>query len=263
MTSAGIVFAKELRDILRRPSLIGTMILPFVLLTAMAVLALYASGLAHPSVHVPSGLHLPPSMAGASRSEVAQYLTLGPFILIWLIIPISVASTLAAYAIVGEKEEGTLEPLLATPIGTGELLLGKVLAAGLPGLGLVWVSWLITLGAGLALHAGRVVKATLWSPSWLAALAVLAPGLTFLTVMLLVVISSRVNDVRTANQIGALLVLPIVMGFVTQVSRGVALGVTTVGWISLGVWLAGLGALAIAVRVFQRESILVRWKQSR
>lgn len=260
-----IVLAKELRDLMRHPGLLATMLLPATLLTALAILALYAAGLAAMSAHgaPPKSLVLPPMLAGASRAEAAQFIAISPFFLIWLVFPVSVPSVLAAYSIVGEKEEGTLEPLLATPIRNGELLLGKALAAGLPGLVLTWVSWLVTLAAGWGLGAERVMQATLLSPAWLLGMAGLAPALTFMTVMVLVIVSSRVNDVRTATQIGGVLVLPIIVMFVSQVSRGLVLGVPSVLWATAGVLAAGLVAMGLAIRLFQRETILVRWKQSR
>lgn len=265
LSRSAIVFDKELRDLLRNPGMLATMLVPAVLLTSLAVLALYAAGLsAEAAQGMPTKpVALPPQLAGASRAEAAQFVAISPFFLIWLVFPVSVPSALAAYSIVGEKEEGTLEPLLATPIGTGELLLGKALAAGLPGLVLTWASWLITLGASLALGAGRVMQATLLSPAWFIGMAVLAPALTFLTVMILVIVSSRVNDVRTATQIGGVMVLPIIGMFVSQISRGLILGVPAVLWAAAGVLVAGLVAMASAVRLFQRETILVRWKQSR
>lgn len=262
---SAIVLDKELRDLVRNPGLMATMLVPALLLTALAVLALYAAGLAAATAQgaPPKHLVLPPLLTGASRAEAAQFLAISPFFLIWLVFPVSVPSALAAYSIVGEKEEGTLEPLLATPIGTGELLLGKALAAGLPGLVLTWASWLVTVLSGFGLGAGRVMQATLLTPAWLLGLGVLAPALTFLTVMVLVIVSSRVNDVRSATQIGGVLVLPIIGMFVSQISRGLVLGVPAVLWAIAGVLAAGLVAMAMAVRLFRRETILVRWKQSR
>ncbi|HEY9854912.1 MAG TPA: hypothetical protein V6D05_04180, partial [Stenomitos sp.] len=156
-----------------------------------------------------------------------------------------------------------LEPLLATPIATGELLLGKALAAGVPGLMLTWASWLVTLAAGLGFGATRVMHATLLSPAWILGMAGLAPALTFLTVMVLVIVSSRVNDVRAATQIGGILVLPIIVMFVSQISRGLLLSIPLVLGAIAAVLLLALIAMGLAVRLFQRETILVRWKQSR
>ena len=59
--------------------------------------------------------------------------------------PLMVPVTIAAYSIVGEKITRSLEPLLATPVTTTELLLGKGLAAALPGVGTAWACYGIFL----------------------------------------------------------------------------------------------------------------------
>lgn len=247
---------------LRHPGLMTSMLFPVLVITAIAVLALYAASLGPIALANPAAV--PRALVGASRRELAEFEAISPFFLMWLIFPVSVPSTLAAYSIVGEQEEGTLEPLLATPIRTEELLVGKALAAGLPGLLLVWIPWLATFACGMRIGAYRVLEVTLLSPAWILGLVVLAPCLTFMTVMLLVILSSRVNDVRAANQIGALLVLPLVLLFVGQVVRhGLTLSVASVLYATFGVLVLALLALAVALRLFQREAILVRWKQSR
>lgn len=260
LSRIGLIVAKELADVWARPGLKTTLLIPVALLTLMAVLALYAAGLTTPAGALPT---LPSSMAGCSPREAAQYMAISPFLLLWLIFPVSVPTSLAAYSIVGEKEEGTLEPLLATPVGTGELLLAKAIAAGLPGLVLLWVPYLATLLTGGILNCPRVMAATLLSPAWVMTMGLVAPALTFLTVMILVIISARAQDVRSATQVGSLLILPLVLLFVSQVSSGLALEVPVVlaAWILLVV--AGVGIGILALHVFQRESILVRWKASR
>lgn len=256
----GLILTKELFDIWQRQGLKTTLLVPVALLTLMAVLALYAAGLTSPAGPLPA---LPAEMAGSSPREIAQYMALSPFLMLWLIFPVSVPTALAAYSIVGEKEEGTLEPLLATPVGTGELLIAKALAAGLPGLVLLWVPYFATLLTGWLLDCPRVMASTLLSPAWLLTMVLVAPALTFLTVMILVIVSARAQDVRSANQAGSLLILPLVLLFVSQVSSGLSLAVPVVlaAWLLLV--LLGFGVMILALRVFQRESILVRWKASR
>jgi ABC-2 type transport system permease protein len=53
-------------------------------------------------------------------------------IYIFVILATVLPSTIAAYSIVGEKVEKTLEPLLATPTTDGEILLGKSIASFIP-----------------------------------------------------------------------------------------------------------------------------------
>src|SRR5262249_31737002 len=75
------------------------------------------------------------------------------FLMVFLVAPVAGAMALASHAVVGEKLARTLEPLLATPVSTFELLLAKVLGALLPTLAISAI--------GLALYFGGI--------AWLAA----------------------------------------------------------------------------------------------
>src|SRR5207247_2460828 len=129
-----------------------------------------------------------------------------------LIIPMSIA----AQSIVGEKQSKSLEPLLATPIRTGELLFAKALASLLPAVLATWAAFVIFVGVGRFLITSDRVYGALLNPKWLIAMVVLAPLLSLLSVSIAVIISSRVNDTRAVQQIGGFIVLPIVILGVAQ-----------------------------------------------
>lgn len=260
MNRIGVLLSKEFRDILRSPGLLATLIIPMLVMTVVAILGLYAAGIDPQGFKAPPGTTLPEAIRDATPREIAQYMAMLPFHLVWFIFPISIPSTLAAHSIVGEKVEGTLEPLLATPISTGELLLGKAIAAVVPGVLLTWALYLVTWAAGTVLATPRVLAATVVSPAWIMGILVLAPTLAVLTVMMLVIVSSRVNDVRTANQFAALLLLPVVAGFVVQLFKGFSVDLNLILGLEIGA-LVALGFLTrLAIAFFQREAILVRWK---
>lgn len=58
----------------------------------------------------------------------------------YLLMPVALSSISAAFSIVSEKQQRTLEPILATPITDRELLLGKLLASLLLAVALTWAS---------------------------------------------------------------------------------------------------------------------------
>ena len=60
-------------------------------------------------------------------------------IYLFVILATVLPSTIAAYSIVGEKVEKTLEPLLATPTTDNEILLGKSIAAFIPPILSTWL----------------------------------------------------------------------------------------------------------------------------
>ena len=69
----------------------------------------------------------------------------GTISLLMLIIPVVLPPVIAAYSVVGEREQGTLEPVLTTPVRASELLVGKAAAAFLPSVGLAYAIYLVVL----------------------------------------------------------------------------------------------------------------------
>ncbi|MDH3943845.1 MAG: ABC transporter permease subunit [Anaerolineae bacterium] len=198
--------------------------------------------------------------ADLGGEECIQSFLVQQFVVFYMIIPIMIPVTIASYSIVGEKTTRTLEPVLATPITTVELLAGKALAGVLPALAATWGSYALFY-IGLTLLLGNpAVTAVLTQPLWLLAIFVLGPLLSVLGVSLAVMISSRVNDPRIAEQLSAMVVVPLVFLFIAQVSGFVTLSMTTMAYGALALAVIDLGLLYFASQIFQRETILTRWK---
>ena len=64
--------------------------------------------------------------------EVLMDFIIRQLLIFLLMIPAMVSSLISAASIIMEKENNTLEPILATPVKTSELLLGKTLTALIP-----------------------------------------------------------------------------------------------------------------------------------
>jgi len=176
-----------------------------------------------------------------------------------LILPLSVPMIIATHAVIGEKLSRTLEPLLASPATTLEILVGKMLAAALPGVAISWLSY-AALAAGLRPGASPSVYAFAVSPTWLVAVGLVGPATAFLAVNLGIIVSSRMTDPRAAQQAGVLLILPIIALAIGQVS-GLLLLTPALMLAAAAVALAlAAGTLLVAVRLFDRETILTRWK---
>jgi ABC-2 type transport system permease protein len=176
-----------------------------------------------------------------------------------LMAPVIGSLTLAAQALIGEKQSRALEPLLATPVTTAELLLGKVLTPFALAVALLALTFLLYL-AGLAAFGEPGVWRTLFWPRTLVLFLLVGPLAALTALGLAAIVSSRVNDARTAQQLGAFLALPLTAVFIAQLTGQFLLGAS-----ALLVTLAALGVvnavlLWLGVRVFQRETILTRWK---
>jgi ABC-2 type transport system permease protein len=194
-----------------------------------------------------------------SESSVQGFLV-NEFLLLFLLIPLAVPVTIASYSIVGEKSTRSLEPLLATPTSTTEILVGKGLASAIPAIGATWLAFAIFLiGARFFVVSDRVY-ALFMNPMWLVAMFVVAPLMTVFAVNIAIIISSRVNDPRAAEQIGMLVMLPILMIFFGSIFGLFTL--TTASMLAFGALtlLIDVGLVMLGVKLFQRETILTRWK---
>lgn len=258
MKKALIVLDKEWLELRLQPTLLlATLILP-PLITAFAIAGFFAVGKI--SGPIPQGGPLPPEFASLAPREVAQAIVGRQFSTLFLLLPIFIPSVLASYAIVGEKRERTLEPVLATPIRTWELLLGKILAALIPALAITIASASLFIAGILAFAVTDRVRDIVVTPGWILAVLVDTPLLALIGVALIVVLSSRVNDPRTAQQISAVLIVPVLGLLFGQLAGVIVLGPALA--LGIGVMLAiiAAGAVWAATRLFQREVILTRWR---
>jgi ABC-2 type transport system permease protein len=255
------VIEKEWAEVTKNKMILWSMALLPVLLVAMVLVTDYFM-LRVPAdeqedeideLPIPGQLaHLPPFDAFIIQMNEQ-------FMFYLFLIPMMLPVYIAAYSIIGEKQTKTLEPLLATPVSTWELLVGKSITATAPAVVLTWLSYAIML-VGLWLIASPVVFAYSARPVWMLAMLLFSPLLAFLSVLCGVIVSSRINDPRTAQQITGVLVVPI-MGVSMAVLAGwVFVSLQVVLYATMVTVIADLVVLYFAVRLFQRETILTRWK---
>ncbi len=181
------------------------------------------------------------------------------YLIIFLILPLMLPMVMATDSIVSEKVSKSLEPLLATPIRVTELLIGKGLAAAGPAVGITWLCYALYAGLASLVTTPAVVR-VLWSVDWLLGIGLLSPLMAMLAVGIGILISSRVNDTRTAQQIGGFVVLPLMLIFIPMFLGRLALTATV---FLVGAFLFALVDAVVwifAVALFQRETILTRWK---
>jgi ABC-2 type transport system permease protein len=125
-----------------------------------------------------------------------------------LLIPVLVPSAVASYSVVGEREHGTLEPLLTTPITREELLLGKAAAAMIPAVAISYAAFGAFLGCVRLFAHATVSSAVFDQGPVLVAQAVFTPLLAGWAVWAGIAISTRSSDVRVAQQLSMLASLP-------------------------------------------------------
>jgi ABC-2 type transport system permease protein len=229
---------KELREYRRNGNIIASMaILPLVFLV-------------QPLIQV---FTLPSAASNGLHREHA--------LLYMLAIPVLVPAALAAYAVVGERLQGTLEPVLTTPVRREELLAGKALAAFIP---TVVVSYTV-FGLYLAvveLFAKAAVTAALVRGSDLVAQLVFTPLLATWSIWIGIAVSARSSDPRSAGQVAILLSLPSV-AVTTLIAFNVIPATlrTALGFGLLLVVLIRVGGRFAAV-LFDRERLITGTRNS-
>jgi len=194
-----------------------------------------------------------------SELVCTQVYMLNLFTLLFMILPVMIPVTIAAYSIVGEKTARSLEPLLATPITTVELLVAKAIAAVVPAIVATWIAYAIYL-VGARLLVDDEVFRHLLDPLWLIAIFVVGPLLTLLAVNVALIVSSRVTDPRVAEQLSGVVILPLILLVVGQSVGLVLLNRQLILAIGAVVILLDAALLYLSVKTFQRETILTRWR---
>jgi ABC-2 type transport system permease protein len=177
---------------------------------------------------------------------------------LFLIVPLMVATVIAADSIAGERERGTLEMLLLSPVSDRDLLIAKVVGAWIPAV-TISLAGVVIYGTVANLALGPLVDSppfpnVLWT---LLALWV-APAVAAVGLGSMVLISARVKGFQEAFQLGGLLVLPIVGLVVGQSTGALLLGPLALAVAGAVLWILALLILAAGARTFRRERLAQR-----
>jgi ABC-2 type transport system permease protein len=197
-------------------------------------------------------------MGRTVNDPVGQAVLFNTSLMYFLLMPAIIPLAIAVYSIVGEKEQTTLEPLLATPITDAELFLGKALASVLPALAVNWLAFGVFLGAAALILGG--LPTHVLTPPWLASIFGLSPLLALFSVGVTMLVSSRATDARAAYQFSSFAILPAIIPMIIYSSQKTLVDLRLVV-LEGGVLIVACAViLYFAIRVFQREQILTRWK---
>ena len=258
---------KDARELIRNPGAI----LPPVLMVFVSLMPAFLVAIAIPMIvgqtleesgdfeDAARAINTIPELAGLSGNALLQAFLFHQFALLLLMVPVVAATSLASHAVVGEKQSKALEPILATPISTLELLMAKTLTPFVFALALTWSAVALYV-AGILIAGEPGVWRSLLGLRTVILFGIIGPLLELATLQISVITSSRAHDPRSAQQLSALVILPITGLFVGQLLGAFIIGpgVLLIG--SLGMAMLNILLLWVGVRVFQRETILTRWK---
>jgi ABC-2 type transport system permease protein len=263
MTRVRTVVEKEWAEVFKNKLVLFTVGFLPLIFTVLPLGILYATRADPESV---SGdiTDLPPQfleMCGdISGAECLQVFILNQFLLLFMMMPLIIPVSIAAYSIVGEKTTRSLEPLLATPISTVELLTAKSLAAAIPAVLATWLGFgLFLLGAPLV-GAGPSVLRQILGPMWLVAVLAIGPLMAIMAVNFAIMVSSRVTDPRVAEQTAAVIIVPLLAVLFGQIAGVLILNLTFMLITAAVLVVVDAGMVLLGARLFQRETILTKWK---
>lgn len=177
-----------------------------------------------------------------------------PFLLMIVgFFPISVSLVIALESFVGEKERGSIEPLLSTPLKDWQLYLGKLVSSTIPPL----------LGSFLGMTvylSGLAIKGiTLPEGSLIFQIFVLTIVQAIVMVSGAVVVSSQATSVRATNLLASFIVIPVAL-LIQGESMVMFWGRETLSlwWIVAGLAVLSVLLVRAGLAHFQREELLGR-----
>jgi len=254
------ILRREWMETLRNRLLLSTILVPPVLLTVAPIILAGAVGeRTLPADLARQILSQKPEWASFTPSELAGAFAVQQFLVFFLLMPAYIPLSIATFSIIGEKQARSLEPVLAAPIRTVELLAGKAIAALVPGVLAGWVTY-VTFVILASVVYGRALFGVVTDGSWLAGVFLLGPAVGLSSVVAGVIVSARVNDPRVAQQIGGVVIVPVVGLVLVQATGTVLVGPVGYVLLTLVVLVVSLVGLRIGVRLFDREAILTRWR---
>ena len=137
--------------------------------------------------------------------------------------------------------------ILATDLGAIPALVITWLSAG--------IFLVLVFGIGWGNLSGFVITA-----GWFLSLFLLTPVVAVLSFILGVIGSSKAKDARSAQNIAVVIILPVLALVGVQVTGILWFTPLLTLVLALGIGIANVIALRVAVRLFQRESIIIQWR---
>lgn len=255
------VFWKDFLDLRKNVGLLVSMaVLPAVMvLVPIVVVWTYVNTPNRADLRSVAQFYDPTLPLGASAARFLIDKTLTDWFGLFLVMPVFVPILIASQSVAGEKERRTLEPLLASPVTAAELVAGKSLAALVPAVVITWVAFIVFC-VGVDIVAWPMVQGPLMPNAlWTFGVLVIAPLFAFFGNGVAVLISARVSEARMAQQISALVVLPLVGMVGGQVAGVLKAGLGFYALQGAVVLVLDVVLLFASIRLLDRERLVSRW----
>jgi ABC-type Na+ efflux pump permease subunit len=264
------IVRKDLKVALQNKGvLLPIIILPVILFVVLPWVMAYASTMAGATgMSISNVDELLARMPAGLLNELSRYTQQQQIVVftlvymlapMFLIMPLMVSSVLAADSFAGEKERKTLEALLYTPTTDRELFTAKLLGAWTAAVAVALLSFI--LYAVMVNAAGWQSIGRLFFPNWMWIALVLwvTPAVAGLGLVVMVFVSARAQGFQDAYQIGGLVVLPVILLMVGQLSGVMYFSLGVVLFVGLVIWLIVLVLLWFASKGFRRGELMTKF----
>jgi ABC-2 type transport system permease protein len=265
-TTVRVIAQKEIAAILRSRALWVPMVIVNVILFVVVPvgIGLVTSSMPENALRDPEMMKVIDALPDMLRDrfvsddlrETMFFLMLGQLLVpLFLIAPIMTASLVAADAFAGERERKTLEALLYSPATSLEIFVGKVTGSLVPALIIDVTGFVLFVAAANGVCLPVFAKPFVPTVLHVSVAFLLGPATAALAVVLVVAVSARVKGAQEANQVAALLVIPVVGLLIGQVAGVAFLGPFVIVGLALVVALVAAISLRALARRFTRERL--------
>lgn len=247
---------------------IPIIVLPLIILIILPLLALAAPQLEDMAASPLDDLkgfidnmpgNLKANLEGLNDAQTMVYLALVYMLApMYLILPLMVASVIAADSFAGEKERKTLEALIYTPTTDTELFVAKMCSAWLPAIGVAWLGFIVY---GLVANmAGWPTMGRIFFPNlmWIVLAFWVAPAVAGMGLGVTVLVSARAKSFQEAYQMGGVVVLPILLLLVGQMMGVMYLSTALVFGLGVLFFAVDAALLVYGGRAFQRTEVIAQ-----
>lgn len=232
---------KDIQDILKNRYVFFSIFLVPLLLAAIGILG---------TVSIVSTLGSGNNSSAATLASV--------FSSMFVLIPAILTTLVGSTSVIVEKNNHSLEPLLATPITESEFLAGKAFAPFVIGVLITWVAYTAFITITDLLTYNIIGHLLFPTDIMYVAIFFLTPVIAMLGTFAALFVSSKMKDIRAAQQVSSLVVLPILaLVYLPLYAASSDLLITLI--LGAVLLLADIALFIVSVKAFKRESILILW----
>lgn len=232
---------KDLQDIMKNKYVFYSILFLPLILAAIGILG---------TVSTINSFGARPGDAAMSAASV--------FSTMFVLIPAIITTLVGSTSVIVEKNNHSLEPLLATPITESEFLAGKALAPFISGVLITWIAY-TTYIVVTDLLTYKTIGYLLYPVDLTyVSMFFLTPVIAMLGTFAALFVSSKMKDIRAAQQVATLVVLPVLaLVYVPLFAASSDFMISILlGFVLL---VGAIVLFVVSVRVFKRESILIQW----